>query len=186
MNYSDNELIYMIKEDESALSTLIKKYEPLYRKLSFSFLQKYDNVGIDIDDLIQQCRIATCYALECYNSNKDVKFFSYLVVCLNRAIRNYARYFVKDSNVSYYSYDFLNNLSTKEDVYDSILEIDILDTIKKFTLNLKFVDSCIFELRMNNFSYSEIAKLLDIKVKKVDNSLLRSRKKLEKILKFIY
>lgn len=186
MNYSDNELIYMIKEDESVLSVLIEKYEPLYRKLSFSFLQKYKNVGIDIDDLIQQCRIATCYALECYNFNTNAKFFSYLVVCLNRAIRNYARVFFKECNVSYYSYDYLANVSSGEDVYDSVLEFDILNTIKNFTLNLKFIDSCIFELRMNNFSYSEIAKLLDIKVKKVDNSLLRSRKKLEKVLKFIY
>lgn len=186
MNYNDSELIYMIKEDERALSTLIEKYEPLYKKLSFSFLQKNNNLGIDIEDLIQQCRITTCYALERYSFDNDTKFFSYLVVCLKRAINNYAKAFRKNLNISYYSYEYLDKLSNSEDVFNTVFEHDILKSIKDFSLNLKFLDSCIFELRINNFKYKEIAKLLDISTKKVDNSLLRTRKKLEKVLNFVY
>lgn len=186
MDYTDNELIYMIKEDERALSILIEKYEPLYRNLSFSFLQKNYNIGIDIEDLIQQCRITTCYALDSFDCNNNTKFFSYLIICLKRAINNYARVYIKNINVSYYNYEYLDRLSSGEDVFESVLENDIVKSIRNFSFSLKFLDSCILELRMNNFSYKEIAKLLDINPKKVDNSLLKTRKKMEKFLSFTF
>ena len=43
MKYNDYELVYMIKENEEALEYLLKKYEPLFKKLAFSFAFKYKN-----------------------------------------------------------------------------------------------------------------------------------------------
>ena len=87
--YIENARPILVKdENEEALSTLIKKYEPLFRKLAFSFVKNYKYKFLDVEDLVQQCRITTCYAIESFNTNNHVLFFSYLYVCLIRAINN--------------------------------------------------------------------------------------------------
>ena len=53
-----------------------------------------------------------------------------------------------------------------------------------FKNTLDSLDAQIFELRYNNFSYKDIASLLEINKKKVDNSLLKVRKKMEKYFLF--
>ena len=184
--YNDNELVYMVKEDEEALSVMIHKYEPLFKKLAFSFAKKYNNKGIEVEDLVQQCRIAMCYALEKYDTNNETLFYSYLLVCLNRGIKNYMRTFFNTPDVYYYMENenvFYNNVTDNISSYDIVLEKDLNKTLKEFTFSLDFLDSCIFELRFNNFSYKEISKILNISTKKVDNTLLKIRKKLEN---FIY
>ena len=47
---------------------------------------------------------------------------------------------------------------------------------------LDFIDSLIFELRLNGFKYKEISMLLDIKESKVDYSIQKARRKLKKFL----
>lgn len=189
MNYSDYELIYMVKESEDALTLMMKKYEPLFKKLSFSFAKKYKHKGIDPEDLVQQCRIALCYALERYDIDNETKFYSYLLVCIRRAINNYTRSVINHPDIYYYmenEYEFYSSISDNIDIYDSILEDDITKFFRNFILGLDFMDACIFELRFNNFSYKEIAKLLEISVKRVDNVLLKIRKKFEKLLYYEY
>ena len=102
MQYNDNELIYMIKEDEEALNFLIEKYEPLFRSLSYSFAKKYSYRGIEVEDLVQQCRITLCKVVDRYDYNREVLFYSYLLVCLKGAILKYCRkYHVKTDNFNY-------------------------------------------------------------------------------------
>ena len=91
MNYNDYELVYMIKEDEDMLPVLIKKYEPLFWKLSHSFIKSYEHKGLDIEDLIQQCRITLCYAIDKYNSSNDV-LCAYLYWCAQAGDRNQKKY----------------------------------------------------------------------------------------------
>ena len=82
--------------------------------------------------------------------------------------------------------DFLNTISNNEDVLKDIEMDDFYTLVHSFSLDLEFIDSCVFELRISNFSYKEISKLLDISLKQVDNSLLKTRKKLEKFLRNSY
>ena len=106
MQYNDNELIYMIKEDEEALNFLIEKYEPLFRSLSYSFAKKYSYRGIEVEDLVQQCRITLCKVVDRYDYNREVLFYSYLLVCLKGAILKYCRkYNVKTDNFNYMDID---------------------------------------------------------------------------------
>ncbi len=188
MNYNDYELVYMIKEDEDMLPVLIKKYEPLFWKLSHSFIKSYEHKGLDIEDLIQQCRITLCYAIDKYNSSNDVLFYSYLLVCLRRGIINYARSYIKKPDCyNYMDIENYENLEVfKDDLDASSMYINYefeLHTIN-FKNTLDSLDAQIFELRYNNFSYKDIASLLEINKKKVDNSLLKVRKKMEKYFLF--
>lgn len=182
MIYTDYELIYMVKENEEALSLIIKKYEPLFRKLSFSFVKKYQYKGLDVEDLIQQCRIAMCYAVDKFDDKNKVLFYSYLMVCLKRAIKNYARKYINSPDIYYLDNEFELNEFASNNISEIITEKEFFEILNQFCLDLSFQDACIFKLKLGNFSYNEIAVLLDINRKRVDNVLLKIRKKLEKKL----
>jgi RNA polymerase sporulation-specific sigma factor len=188
MKYNDYELVYMIKENEEALEYLLKKYEPLFKRLAFSFAFKYKNKGLDVEDIVQYCRIILCKTVDMYNPSNDVLFYSYLIVCLKRGIINYvSRNMYKHSQYNYMDledYDNLDSFIDGYDAYKNYIDYEVQTSIINFKNSLSFLDANIFELRYNGFSYKEIASLLEIEVKKVDNSLLKVRKKLEKYLLF--
>lgn len=188
MEYSDYELVYMVKESEDALVYMVKKYEPLFRKLAFSFVRKFPNKGLDVEDIIQQCRISLCNALDKFNEKNEVLFYSYLLVCLKRAVFNFSRSYINKPSVFYYmemeNYEVLSEFVDEYNVESVVLDNDFYFELIAFKHTLIFDYSCVFELRYNNFSYKEIAELLNINVKRVDNILVNVRKKLEKYFLF--
>lgn len=188
MNYNDYELIYMIKEDENAFNYLIKKYEPLFKKISSSFVLKYKSKGIEYDDVWQQCLIALYSATCHYDQNRDVIFYSYLLICLKRSISNYIRNCGRKIN----DYRFVNiddgennfDPASTTNVYEDYIDFEFEQEVVDFKNSLDILDASVFELRYNGFKYKDIATLLDISIKKVDNILVKLRKKLEKYFLF--
>lgn len=188
MKYSDYELIYMVKENEEALEYMLKKYEPLFRKLSRSFMFKCKNSGIDVEDIVQYCRIVFCRVVDMYNPDNEVLFVSYLMASLKRSVSKFVERRVNKNDEIYYmdveGYDNLDFLVSSYDAVESYSEYEMEQSIKQFANTLTVLDSRIFELRYNGFSYKDIASLLEINVKKVDNVLFKIRKKLEKYFLF--
>ena len=182
MQYNDFELVYMISENEEALDYMIKKYDPLFKKLSYSFAKKYKNKGVDPEDIIQHCRIILCYAIDNYDVDRDIMFYTYLLGCLKKSISKYLRDY--DLKPEYCSYENFPEFKSSFDVFDNYINYEFEGDIINFKNSLDFLDSNIFELRYNGFTYIEIASLLDITKKKVDNSLLKIRKKMEKYFLF--
>lgn len=188
MDYNDYELIYMMNEDEDAFLFLLKKYEPLFKRVSRFYIKNICNKGYDIDDIMQQCRITLYNALERYDSNKDVLFYTYLLVCIKRSIWSMCRTSLKQPDCCYYmemeNYDnisqFVSDVNVSYDYDDYEFENEVIN----FKNSLTDIESFVFELRYNGFGYKDIACLLDINTKKVDNSLLRIRKKMEKYFLF--
>lgn len=188
MNYNDYELIYMIKEDENAFDCLLKKYEPLFKKISSSFVLRYKEKGIEYDDIWQQCLIALYFATSNYNQDNSAIFYSYLLICLKRSISNYIRNCGNKIN----NYNFVNidenqnkyNIASAINIDDDYIDYEFEQEVLDFKNSLDTLDASIFELRYNGFKYKEIATLLDISVKKVDNVLVKLRKKLEKYFLF--
>ena len=188
MEYNDYELVYMVKENEEALEYLLKKYEPLFKKLAYSFVFKYPNRGLDAEDIVQQCRIILCKTVDMYNPHNDVLFYSFLMVCLRRGVINYVnRNIYKHNQYNYMdfeAYDNLDEFIDSYDAYNNYVDYEMQTSIINFKNSLTSLDAQIFELRYNGFSYKDIASLLDIEIKKVDNVLLKVRKKLEKYFLF--
>ena len=67
-------------------------------------------------------------------------------------------------------------LSTYYDYY-------LTEILKDFNTKLNAQDSAIFLLKLSSMTYQDIAKILDINTKKVDNSIFRTKQKLKKYLK---
>lgn len=188
MDYNDYELVYMVKENEEALEILLTKYEPLFKRIASSFIYKNKNKGLDKEDMIQQCRIILCKTVDVYNPHNDVMFYTYLMFCLKRGMINYVnRNKIKYDYTSYMSienYDNLDCFISPTDVYGDYVDYEVQVNIVNFKNQLSFFDANVFELRYNGFSYKDIALLLDTNIKKVDNTLLKIRKKLEKYVLF--
>ena len=188
MKYNDYELIYMIKEDEEALEVLIKKYEPLFLKLSYSFFRKYKNCDLDKDDIMQYLKITLCRAVDKYDPGEDILFYTYLLACLRKVLYSLSRR--QQAMPECFNYMMIENYENLDEfVSDSFVGDDYSDyefnsSVVQFKHSLPPLEAQVFELRYNGFSYKEIASLLEINTKKVDNVLIKIRKNLENYFLF--
>ena len=187
---NDQDIIYSIREiGDEIQDVLFKKYEPLIKKIAHEKYQKQGSLGIDIDDFIQEGYIGLNSAINNYDVNEGVLFFTYATICIKRQIQQYSKRFYRKKEIKSYKYyeDNDSNLLIAEasDVYM------VSDYYYEELINIKnqvpFLRSCIFELKYNGFSYREISKLLDISEKEVDRNLYVFRKFLrERKFKLIF
>ena len=177
--YNDNELIYMVQEnDEYSNDILFKKYYPIIFKLSNEYYNKYNGVIYELDDFYQEALSAFYRAVNTYNSTKGVLFYTFVVVCIKRALSSFSR------NV------FNNKIN--DDIDISELEYCIEDTrenpiilesfkgleniIKDVIFSLSLEAGAIIELKVNGFTYKEISVLLDIPISSVEFKSRRARR----------
>lgn len=191
--FNDYELIYQIKEsDETAYSTLLDKYKPLVNKLASEYLSKNKNIGIDFDDLYQEGIYALSVALKDYNQDISL-FYTYVNICIKREMEKFIKYNRRykhmvlndaislDIAINNEEDTFLKEfIPSKEKVEDMVEFNDLYQKVLLHKYNLKFPESLILELKINQFSNKEISELLDIPYKKVDNCLKKIRLSLTK------
>ncbi len=196
---NDYELVYQIKEnDEVAYSTLFDKYSFIVHKLAYDYYSKNKNIGIEIEDLYQEGYFAISMAVRDYNQDSSL-FYTYVTLCIRREMERYIKFckrnkqMVLNSAISLNaSIDFDNELfledviASGEDLERSVIYNDILRKLFFYRYDLKFEESLVYELKLNQFSNSEIAILLDISYKKVDNYLRKIRSNLVSLYKFLY
>ena len=197
ISLNDYEIIYMIREkDEVAYNVMYDKYRPLISKLAKEYCRAYKNCGIEYDELYQEGLFALGNSIREFKEDKNCLFYTYALVCIKREmekiIKNKNRFknkiltdalslehcvsstelnledIIPDPNV-----DLHDNLICNM-TYKSILDL-------KYELNIN--QSLIYELKLNNFSNSEISTLLDVSYKVIDNSLKTIKRKLKKYVK---
>jgi len=72
---NDNEVIYMIKEDNDYYSLLIEKYRPLIINICRKYEKLGKEAGYELDDLIQLSNIAVVDAINGYKEKIKFKDF---------------------------------------------------------------------------------------------------------------
>ncbi len=194
MNYkelNDYELVYQVRENNSlAYDTIVSKYSHVVEMMAKKMLTKNRNIGLDYEDLYQEGMYGIVSALNDYNSSSTM-FYTYACLCakreMERIVKTYKR---KKHTVLNEAFSIEKNVSGMTDVslgdlissdYSLEDDYDIKCSCNKlfnFKYELCFIDSLVYELKLNNFSISEIALLLDITYKNVDYRLHRIRKKL--------
>ena len=179
---NDNELIYLIKEnDEYSMDLLFNKYQPIVYKICSTYFIKLKKYGIEFNDLIQEGNYALYKASCTYNSYSNVKFYTYFCNCIRNHLNSYSR------NLSVKKYSVLNNSCSLEDInytnyyfdYDYSYDEEYFIDIKN---SFSFKNSIVFELRYNGFNYKEISRLLDLPLSTVDGRLCKIRKTLRSYL----
>ena len=89
MEYNDYELVYFAMEnDDDAFCLILKKYENIIYKLCQYYTGRFYNYSIDLDDLVQECRLNLYYSIKNYNPDKYIIFYSFVVLVTKRKIFN--------------------------------------------------------------------------------------------------
>ncbi len=191
---NDYELYYLIKEkNETAYDLMFKKYKPLVDKLTRTYYRKYKNLTIEYDDLFQEGMIGLSMAIDTYDENNTALFYSYALLFIKRRLEHHikeaTRFKHQVLNEAYsFSQEYgrsgqrLEDFISKEEVssIDYVIDVDVSKRLVDFKYLLKPRHAEVYELRINNFSNKEIASLLDIDYKAVDNSLRAIKEKIDK------
>lgn len=191
-NLNDNELIELsLENNEEATNIIIKKYKNIIIKTLKEYQKKYQIHGIEMADLYQEGLIGLITAIDTFNKNKDILFYTYASVCIRTSIMSEIRRTFRIKNRilnNSYSLDMLYD-DTKESLYEIIKDEtndpsniilseestnEIIESIKS---NLSKSELSIFELKLSGLSNSEIASLLNKNKKYVENAISRIIKK---------
>lgn len=175
----------MISENnEDAFSIMIDKYQPLINKYASYYAKKFQVQGIEKEELIQEGIVGLVNAINSYMDQDRCIFYTFANLIIKREME---RYIKKNMRIKHLLLSNATSISESIGVDDLIIEDTIYDEkdlvemliennyhekiLYDFKYELSDIQSQIYELRLNHFTNKEIAKLLDISYKSVDNSI---------------
>ena len=186
--YNDYELLYLIRQkNEIAFAILMRKYERVARYL----IQKYVGEGLSLllkEDYLQNGRLKLLQAVEDYREDSNSSFYHFyceiyhnlLIDCYRKSQRrNYAISLDEPLYGSDNQYCLLDIMESSTE-YISVSP-ESLERIQKRKANLNSMEKKIVDLRAVGYTYQQIADLLKINIKKVDNTLQKVRSDKQKI-----
>ena len=195
----DNELLSYIQENnEEAFNIMYKKYEPLINNIASKMIKVVPNTGLEISDLMQEGRLGLTYAIKNFNFSKEASFFTYAKMCIQRKIISCViaskrlKHKILNESISVdFKYDDEEH-SMLEYLFEdnsSNPELRLLDheeekaLIEKTKQRLTDFELQVFLLKLNGFTYREIADILDKEIKTIDNAIQRIKGKFKEIIK---
>lgn len=197
-DYNDNELLFYISENnEDANEIIYKKYEPLITNTAKKFIKSCENAGLELTDFIQEGMLGLSNAIKEFDDSKDVTFFTFAKTCIERKMISLAisskrqKHKILNESLSLEITDEEGNYSNLEYILGDnknnpenlIINMENQnELIKKASLVLTEFEMQVFELKINDFGYKEIAEVLDKEPKAIDNALQRIKLKLKKTL----
>lgn len=197
-DYSDSYLIDMINESsEEAKDILYEKYNYIIDIVSKKYIRVANMLGIDASDLKQEALVGFSDGLNRYREDRDASFATFITMCVERRLQvciiKAKRYKNKVLNESL-SLDYvpgddispLVELLSDNSQNDPLVNIskeeeyqDLLSQIQKVLSEKEYE---VYSLLAANLNYKEIAQILDLELKQVDNSIQRIKNKIKKIL----
>jgi len=196
-DYNDHELLqYISEKNEEAANIMFDKYNPLIISTAKKLLKYSQNLGVDINDLIQEGLLGLHAAINSYDENKDNIFYTYAKKCIERKMISLVvgaqrqKHRLLNESISLNDNfgsdsieleDFLGDNSYNPE-YCFIEHEKEEELIKSFGKKLTSFEEEVFLLKISGLTYKEIASILDRDIKAVDNALQRIKIKLKAYL----
>lgn len=195
MNYkdfNDQELLSFISENsEDSHEILFEKYKPLIVSTATKMMYSCPNLGLETKDLIQEGYLGLNQAIDTFDDKKDVLFFTYAKTCIESKMVSLIvsskrlKHRILNESLSFEANEEDNN-SLETALEDStlnpenyLIEIESMEElVSQIKDKLTPFESQVFELKINHFSYKEIANILDKDPKAVDNAIQRIKNKI--------
>ncbi|MDE5977425.1 MAG: sigma-70 family RNA polymerase sigma factor [Turicibacter sp.] len=189
VEYNDYELVYLVREqNEAALDILIQKYSPIIRKIASS----YYGVGFDHDDFFQEGRMAFIKSIDTFDETATASFYSYSMTCVRNRLMTVYRKAKRSAGLDLLT-DYTdptlsmvaetNTYRYLDKDYDTLNERLLLEyALKEKGILSDFEKTCLKYYLLDN-NYIEIAAILSVPPKKVDNALCRCKSKLKDLNK---
>ena len=143
--------------------------------------------GADRDDLCQEAYVALLSAIGSYDEQKGASFSTYAITCINNRLADAVKTANRQKNrVLNDSVSLTDDSNPVEIISYESPEKQTLDQEQYLELMHKIEDVLsekekkVLLLWVDGYDYTEIAEMLDMPVKSVDNALQRARRKLRK------
>lgn len=177
--------------DEEYLNEILEYFDIPLRGM----VKKYYIVGEDDDDIMQIARIGIYKGIQSYDREKALNPISFLKKCAESDIKDELKKMNRSKrklwkiarSIEEPIMDEKDNPILISDIIPSQFSIDEIigkKELKKYIEENIYTMLSEFELQVlklyiNEYSYSEISKILSEPVKKIDNAMQRARKKIK-------
>ena len=187
-------LLDKAKYDAESMELIIKAFKPKVNAIC----REYFLIGSDFDDILQEGMLGLYKAIQNYDKDKNVNFSSFASLCIHRQIQSAVKVANSKKNLPLNAYFSINSdgsidtddlhsphiiLVTKDRGAEKISLVkeqnsQILNTIKS---NLNDIQFKVLMLYLTGYSYMEIANIMDLKTKKIDNVIQTIKRKLKNV-----
>ncbi|MDD2181448.1 MAG: sigma-70 family RNA polymerase sigma factor [Bacilli bacterium] len=191
-NYNDNELVSFVEENhEEAQDILFEKYKPFIVSTANKMQKTCKYNGLEINDLIQEGFLGLTNAIIHFNEQKDTSFYTFAKTCIERRMISLIistkrlKHKILNESLSLDGNDDNDIVGLETFLGDSnsdpenvlIYNEEKSELINNIKNKLTDFEEQVFELKINNFNYREIANILDRTPKAIDNALQRIKTK---------
>lgn len=191
-NYTDEELVYQIRQGREELTDFIlEKYKPLVRKKTNAMYL----IGGEQEDLIQEGMIGLFKAIRDYRGDKSASFYHFAELCISRQLysaleaSNRKKHIPLNTYISLSVHESEDNaaltdvlLAATESPEQQLIERELWEDFQKnLTGNLSKMENQVLILYLEGHNYIQIAELMNKSPKSIDNALQRIRQKIRKM-----
>lgn len=190
--HDDNELLLLVEENREYYDVLVRKYQPLIRKICRKYILLGKKVGYELDDLMQIGSIGLLEAIKHYNDNKMVLFYTYINKCIDNKIKNEIKKQLTDKRKTLnltISYDelyqgtnkpLIEMLENKDALspYEELILQELEEKYYIFIQSLPIEVAIAFEMRNEGYSFKQIGQFLHIDYKTIIQSLKFAKKRI--------
>lgn len=189
MEHNDYELVSLAREgNEEAINLIYQKYKPIIVRKSRNAIVRASHHGIEISDIMQEGFMGLEEAINGFSDNDNASFYTFAMLCINRQIINYLRKTTAGRD------KILNDAVTIDEVVEKSIKDDFdiefsfvsqeheEDIINEIENNLTGFENEVFKLKVDGYSFEEIANTLNKDVKSIYNSFHRIKAKIKKII----
>jgi RNA polymerase sporulation-specific sigma factor len=190
MDKSDYELVYLAQEgNEDAINLLYQNYKPIIGKKSKNAIIFATHHGIDINDIMQEGYIGFEEAIRNFSQDENASFYTFAMLCIDRQIVNYLRKTTGSRG------RILNEAITIDDTLEKVLgdgtniESNLMgkDRDSELILIIRNMltdfERTVFDLKLEDYTFDEISKILNKDVKSIYNTFQRIKMKMKKNIK---
>ncbi len=189
---NEYELVIKARQgDDAALEKLMKKFMPLFQKIYRKMASFYDSSHYD--DAMQAGRIGLYKAVFFYREDKNMAFHNFVSICVEREMRSWQKkeitnYYIEEKPILSLDYavreddeTYLVDMVSRNELDDphtiAFNRIQLEDIFREYDPQ-KSIEGKILYMKMEGYSYREIAECTGVGVKDVDNILHKIRKNL--------
>lgn len=197
-NYSKASWSYSGIDDDEAVALFNNGEEDIYKYMLEKYMgfivyltQNIHISGSDKEDVIQEARIGLYYALRDYNAQRNSSFKNFSAQCILRRVFSAVKAGNRKKHMPLNCYVQIIEKGKGEDRsvdFDSDPVVGLIQNEEFNYLNRRINDGLspleyrVLQLYVKGDDYKQIAKVIGVKEKIVDNALQRVKKKLGKMV----
>lgn len=197
VEYPDNELVNLVCENsEEARDMLYEKYSYIVDIVCNKYKKSAYYLSADMQELRQEALLGFSDALVSFNQDENASLHTFITLCVERRVRNYVRKndthkmkILREVYSLEYQYDedsapLMDTIG--DDSQNPLHTLEEKETIKELKEKIDHLlspsEKEVYELIINEFSYEDIASILNKTPKQVYNTAQRIRVKIKEIL----